>query len=314
MGRSRFIGLAAITFLFQAGPVLAQSEEEVEGLKKEMRQVRSELQDLRMLLSELAEMDRQRAQLLTRALEGRSSSGKSRDKDRGEEKVVPPSLPEVNDNPKERDKPPPVAKRNNPPPPPSNSGGSGGGTISGKVNVPSGEPVAYVYVENVPGGGGAGETVTIEQVRKQFAPAWAVIPKGTTVTFPNLDNVYHNVFSRSPGNSFDLGLYSSAEAAKSHTFLNPGPVEIYCNIHPRMSSSILVVPNKLFAKVKPDGTFEIRNVPAGKRKVVAWAPGSSLGVQWVDLGAGGSAEAELSLDSKADGHKNKLGRPYGSYP
>ena len=67
---SRFIGFAAITLLLQTGPARAQGDDDVEGLKKEMRQVRSELQDLRMLISELAEMDRQRAQLLTRALEG----------------------------------------------------------------------------------------------------------------------------------------------------------------------------------------------------------------------------------------------------
>lgn len=312
MHKGRILMMAAASLLLPLGNTWAADDEaEIDGIRKELRQVRQELQEMRFLLSELAEMDRQRAQLLTRALEGRMASLGKRDRD-----VTPPSLPEsppAETKDKEPAERPEKGNKRGGGSAPAPSGG-GGGTVTGRVNAPANEPVAYVYVENVAGGSVSGETVTIEQVRKQFAPTWAVIPKGTTVTFPNLDNVYHNVFSRSPGNSFDLGLYSSSEPAKSHTFVNPGPVEVYCNIHPRMASSLLVVPNKLFAKVKADGTYELKNVPAGKRKIVAWAPGSSLGVQWIDLNAGGSAAADFALESRSDTHKNKQGRPYGSYP
>jgi plastocyanin len=186
------------------------------------------------------------------------------------------------------------------------------GTIRGKVAVPKGEPVAYVYVENVPGPAVKDQKVTIEQVGKRFVPPWAVVQRGTTINFPNRDNIYHNVFSLSSGNTFDLGLYSAGEA-KTHTFNEPGEVEIYCNIHPAMAASALVVPNRLFAKVKPDGTFEIGNVPVGRRKVVAWAPGSRLSANWVDLEAGDPAQVDLKLEPKAAGHKNKAGQAYGSY-
>jgi hypothetical protein len=125
--------------------------------------------------------------------------------------------------------------------------------------------------------------------------------------------VYHNVFSQSSGNSFDLGLYNSTSAAKSHTFDEPGSVDIFCNIHPQMAASILVVPNRHFAKVKADGTFEIEGVPGGKRKVVAWAPGSRLAVQWVELTPGETADVDLKLESKLPGHKNKDNQQYGSY-
>ena len=128
-----------------------------------------------------------------------------------------------------------------------------------------------------------------------------------------MDNIYHNVFSLSSGNSFDLGLYNSGGEAKTHTFTEPGSVDVYCNIHPQMAASVLVVPNKLFAKVKPDGTFEIAGVPAGRRKVAAWAPGSRLTADWVEVGAGQTAELNLKLDSKTPGHKNKSGQAYGSY-
>jgi plastocyanin len=180
------------------------------------------------------------------------------------------------------------------------------------VSVPAGEPVAYVYVENI-AGGVSKETVVIEQSKKQFVPNWAVIQRGTTVKFPNMDNVYHNVFSRSSGNNFDLGLYNSSEEAKGHTFYEPGPVDVYCNIHPRMSANVLVVPNRHFVKVKEDGTFQLSDVPAGKRKVVAWSPGSAVASDWVLLGGGEKAELALELKGKSAGHKNKDGRPYTSY-
>jgi hypothetical protein len=155
--------------------------------------------------------------------------------------------------------------------------------------------------------------VVIEQSRKQFVPSWAVIQRGTTVDFPNQDKVYHNVFSPSAGNTFDLGLYNAAAGVRSHTFKDPGSVDVYCNIHPQMSASILVVPNGLYAKVKPDGSFEIGEVPAGRRKVVAWAPGSRPSTRWVEMEAGGTSEVSFRLEAKTPGHKNKDGQQYGSY-
>jgi hypothetical protein len=80
-----------------------------------------------------------------------------------------------------------------------------------------------------------------------------------------------------------------------------------------MQASVLVVPNRHFAKVKPDGTFEIPGVPTGRRKVVAWAPGSRVTADWVEVAAGGTVDLNLRLESKTPGHKNKSGQAYGSY-
>jgi plastocyanin len=187
------------------------------------------------------------------------------------------------------------------------------GTIKGKVQVPSGEPVAYVYVDNLLAPPVRGEHKTIQQSGKKFVPGWAVVQRGTEIAFPNMDNIYHNVFSLSPGNQFDLGLYNSGGDPKSHTFTEPGPVDVYCNIHPQMAASVLVVPNRYYAKVKPDGTFEINGVPVGRRKIVAWAPGSRTSADWIEIGVGRTTDVELKLEAKGSGHKNKNGQSYGSY-
>jgi hypothetical protein len=158
-----------------------------------------------------------------------------------------------------------------------------------------------------------GQKVVIEQSGKKFVPGWAVIQRGTNVSFPNKDNIYHNVFSLSPGNAFDLGLYNSGGDPKSHTFTESGPVDVYCNIHPQMQTSVLVVPNRHYAKIKADGSFELSGVPSGRRKLVAWAPGSRTTADWIEVTAGGAAEVALKLEPKSSAHKNKDGQAYGSY-
>jgi plastocyanin len=279
---------------------------DVEELRREIRQLQAQVQRLSTAIAEAAEFDRQRAALLTRALKNLGSVPATE---------APTARAEA-----------PVSKPSAPPPAPraekvvavrrpveSVASEPSVGNIRGKLTVPAGEPVAYVYVENVLAPAAKGQRKVIEQAGKKFVPNWAVVQRGTSIAFPNNDNIYHNVFSLSPGNSFDLGLYNSDGEAKTHAFNEPGSVDVYCNIHPQMQASVLVVPNRHFAKVKPDGTFEIPGVPTGRRKVVAWAPGSRVTADWVEVAAGGTADLNLRLESKTPGHKNKSGQAYGSY-
>ncbi|HEY0710892.1 MAG TPA: carboxypeptidase regulatory-like domain-containing protein [Polyangia bacterium] len=307
--------IAALLSGFMAiGPVAtavaqAQESSNPEEMAKELRQLRARLQQVRSALGEAAEFDRMSAEAISRArriLDGGEAPPPA--------EGAAPGLPDRS----------PRAEAAAPPRTPAAAAAAAAvrrraaaapeaaGTVRGKVVVPPGEPVAYVFVENIRGPATPGK-VTIEQVRKQFVPSWAVIQRGKTIEFPNLDNIYHNVFSLSSGNSFDLGLYAAGSESKSHTFNEPGVVDIHCNIHPNMASSVLVVPNKFFTRVNANGTFELPGVPAGKRKIAAWAPGSKLSSDWVTIESGSSAEISLRLEPKSPGHTRKDGRPYGSY-
>jgi len=187
--------------------------------------------------------------------------------------------------------------------------------LEGKVDVAGGRGGAdvYVYVENVKATPARGKSIEIKQENKQFSPRLAVVQTGTNVVFPNMDAIYHNVFSSSPRNSFDLGSYRAGDKARSVTLTAPGVVEIFCNMHQKMSANVLVVPSPLYTKVKPDGSFRIDNVPVGVRRIVAWSPGTRTVQQRVDLGPAG-AEVRLALEREdAKGHTNKLGQAYGSY-
>jgi plastocyanin len=285
---------------------------EVDELRKQVRTLEAQVTALRAVINDSIDANRQQIASMNRALKGGPAGAGEAPAvaARGEKDSdvrLPPSLPKAAPG-----KGAPVttsrtaaARRRGPE--------EAAGVIRGKVEVPAGEPVAYVYVENVFEPAVRGRKEVIQQKEKRFVPRWAVVQRGTTIEFPNNDNIYHNVFSLSSGNSFDLGLYNSSSEAKTHVFNEAGAVDIYCNIHPQMAASTLVVPNHYFSKVKADGTYEIVGVPGGKRKVVAWAPGSHLTAQWVEVEGGGNAELNLKLESKSAGHKNKNGRAYGSY-
>lgn len=314
--RTKFVAIAfALVSALSSLEAFAQSENEspnVEEMKREIRHLRSQVQSLQAAVGDLAELNRQSSEITARALKPAAAASPNEGAPGLPEPAAkdPAASRRAETKPALAPKATAGARRMAPAPAPA---AASTGVIRGKVEVPKGEAVAYAYVENVFASAVKGEKVVVEQKDKEFVPAWAVIQRGTTVMFPNMDKVYHNVFSLSSGNSFDLGLYNAAGEAKAHTFNEPGAVDVFCNIHPQMAANILVVPNRHFAKVKADGSFEISNVPSGKRKVVLWAPGSRLTTQWVELDAGGVAEVNIALEAKARGHRNKQGRAYGSY-
>jgi len=151
----------------------------------------------------------------------------------------------------------------------------------------------------------------IASQHKAFAPHIEAVPVGSTVSFPNLDNIMHNVFSISRGNRFDLGLYKSG-ASKKRQFDNPGLVRIYCNIHPQMSGFLLIRDNPYYAWAQIDGTFKIGNIPPGIYTVKVWSEQAQTETK-VEVGAGGAEGVSFLLDAssfKRKPHLNKFGKPY----
>jgi plastocyanin len=185
---------------------------------------------------------------------------------------------------------------------------TGNGTIVGKVK---GGSDVFVYIEDVVAS--AKGSAVMKQEGKQFSPRVLAVQKGTRVEFPNRDAVFHNVFSVTPDNSFDLGSYSEGES-KSVAMNKPGVVSVYCNMHPQMTAYILVVPGNLFVRAGQDGFYRLPNVPAGRHRLVAWAPNSKPVVKEVDVPEDEVVTVELEVKKgRATPHTNKDGLPYGSY-
>ena len=109
----------------------------------------------------------------------------------------------------------------------------------------------------------------LNQKSKTFVPHVLAIAVGETVAFRNDDPYFHNVFSLSPGQGFDTGLYS-AGGSYEKTFTRPGPVELLCNIHASMVGYLYVVNSAYYTQPRSNGTFVIRNVPPGRYELHAW--------------------------------------------
>jgi plastocyanin len=193
---------------------------------------------------------------------------------------------------------------------------AGGGRVVGTVSVTdeNGKPAdatgAIVYLvgftEPPPD-----TTQTIVQKNKHFVPDLIAITAGQTISFPNADPILHNVFSRSAARPFDLGSYRRGDT-KEKSFPTTGVVDVYCNIHPEMAATILVLPNRKFARVGADGRFAIADVPPGTWTVFAYTRAAVRPAQAkVTVTSGADAELHLDLSRGVEPpHLNKYGEKY----
>ena len=162
-----------------------------------------------------------------------------------------------------------------------NSGGANNNYSSSKFKfVPRVDYAAMhdfvVFIEGQVGTNAVGTNVVqvttakVAQHAAVFSPHILPVMVGTTVEWPNNDEIFHNVFSISDAKSFDLGLYKGNPREKAQTFDQTGKVDVYCSIHANMHCVVLVLPNPYFAVTDGVGHFTITNVPPGKYKLKAW--------------------------------------------
>jgi plastocyanin len=173
---------------------------------------------------------------------------------------------------------------------------------------------AVVFLEWLAGAGAQpAQSATMVQRDKTFEPRLLLVPQGSLVSFPNDDLVFHNVFSLSQGNEFDLGLYRKG-TTKAVRFNKPGVVDVFCNIHPEMIASILVLQNPYAARVGAGGRYSLQ-LPAGKHTLVAYWPAGAVERREIDVPAGGKVTADFTLvdSGRSVRHPNKFQQPYGRY-
>lgn len=82
-------------------------------------------------------------------------------------------------------------------------------------------------------------THVVSQKDKKFSMPRMKVKVGDKVSFRNDDAFFHNIFSLSNTQSFDLGSYPKGEA-RSVEFAKEGLVEVECAIHPEMKMVIEV--------------------------------------------------------------------------
>ena len=149
------------------------------------------------------------------------------------------------------------------------------GELHARVVDGDGQPLADAVVVAFPADGRTQPakpgTEVEDQIDKEFVPYVQVIRVGSTVKFPNKDNIRHHVYSFSPAKKFELPLYSGTPATPI-LFDKVGVVKLGCNIHDWMLGYLYVTDAPYFGKTAEPGSIELKDLHAGAYRVQVWHP------------------------------------------
>jgi plastocyanin len=182
--------------------------------------------------------------------------------------------------------------------------------MGGKIPLPGDDSVAWM--PTLKSTGADSDRVKIAQNKKQFEPRIAVVSTGSTVDFPNFDRVFHNVFSLSKPQPFDLGLYRKGKS-ESVRFEQPGLIQIYCNIHPHMVAYLMVVDSRRHGVADAGGRITLRDIPPGPTVVEGWNVRAGMWSREVSIRPGRTTPLTVELDVsgwREASHLNKYGKEY----
>ncbi len=194
------------------------------------------------------------------------------------------------------------------------------GSLSVMVRDGKSAPVAdaVVYAKSSATAARAEKKAVIDQQNKQFIPYVTAVQVGTSVMFPNKDNIRHHVYSLSPAKRFELPLYAGVPA-KPVVFDKEGFVTLGCNIHDWMIAYVAVLATPYFQITGRDGHVAWKDLAPGQYTVAVWHPllkgRPEAAAQRVDVRQGDAKQLVFSLDLKPDFRVRRApGLSDGGYP
>lgn len=128
---------------------------------------------------------------------------------------------------------------------------------------------AVVTLQGPTAGAAAPGKAVMDQQDMRFVPSVLAVRTGTAVTFPNRDDIRHQIYSFSPAKRFELRLYQGTPS-EPVVFDKPGLVVLGCNIHDWMVGYIYVTDAPWFAVSDAQGHVSFDNLPAGDYQVTLW--------------------------------------------
>lgn len=142
--------------------------------------------------------------------------------------------------------------------------------------------------------------VEIAQIGEQYRPYVTAVRAGTSVEFPNKDDIQHHIYSLSKAKPFEKPLYDSG-ASESVLFDRPGVVTLGCNIHDWMVAYVVVLETPYFAVSSPDGRVALPALPPGRYALEVWHPRLAAPVaREITVAADATTAETLALKLKPD--------------
>jgi plastocyanin len=169
-------------------------------------------------------------------------------------------------------------------------------TIDSGATSPYGDMV--VFLEGTLPGAEKPVHAELAQRNQRFEPQLLVVPAGSTISFPNADPIFHNVFSLSSTKKFDLGYYPEGHS-RTVRFDDPGVVQIYCHLHPNMYAAVVVTPNQWYTRPADDGSFTLSKVPPGTYQLVVWHTRAGFFRRTIHVEADSSPKLVLNIPERA---------------
>jgi hypothetical protein len=214
---------------------------------------------------------------------------------------------------------------------------SNGGTITGKVNFTGKDPApqtykvakdtdtcgtanrvidyvdvkdgslrnVVVYLDKVKSGKKFDEIdIEIDQKGCAFLPFMSIMTNNSTFEAKNSDPVLHNIHTyeimgRAKKTVMNVSQPKQGSVTKKKVKLKRGAgMKIECDAHDFMHGFVFVAKNPYYALVADDGTYTIKDVPAGKYKVKAWH--GTLGEKKgkTTVAAGGTETVDFTFKGK----------------
>lgn len=147
------------------------------------------------------------------------------------------------------------------------------GTIKGTLDSPFARRYrAVVFIASPHGADMPPPAVNpvMDQRSLRFEPHVLPALAGSTIDFPNSDEVRHSVYTTDSSSCrFNLGTYPAGEVKRVKCD-SPGVIVLLCNVHAEMSGYIVVTPTPYFAVTDERGEYEIPDVPAGQHTLTFW--------------------------------------------
>jgi plastocyanin len=141
------------------------------------------------------------------------------------------------------------------------------------------------------------EPVVISQKGCLYQPRVMAVQANQPIEVVNDDPTSHNIHPM-PANNREWNKAELPGAKVEEAFAREEiAIPVRCNIHPWMRGYIAVLKNPYFAVTKPDGSFDLPNLPPGTYTVKAWHEKLGMATQTITIGANQTRELSFVFKS-----------------